>query len=363
VSGPRARSRWISLWLPVAWLPVWAFFVALIIGVHGDVGFHSGALLALRLIVAAAILTPLVQLLAARLPWPRPFRLRFVAIHLLAAAVWSLAWILLNSLLTSVVHARLTLALGVGSGPFLAMGMWLYVIVAGVCYAIRATELAARAETVAAQSQLAALRAQLNPHFLFNALHTVVHLIPSDPRRAARAAEELAGLLRVTLEEDRDLVTLDEEWAFVARYLDLERLRFGDRLHVRFVASEEARAALLPSFAVQTLVENAVRHGVAPSVEPTDVEVTAALAGDVLTVEVRDSGGGATAADVAASAGSGLRRLRERLEALEALHADGGGRGRRRSAARLDVDTTAGGGFTATLHIPQDPDGVPQEPA
>ena len=360
--GPRARPRWISLWLPVAWLPVWAFFVVVIIGVHGDVDFHAGALLALRLIVAAAILTPLVQRLAARHPWPRPFRLRFAAIHLVAAAAWSLAWILLHGLITSAMHTRWTLALGVGFGPFLAMGMWLYMIVAGVSYAVRASERAARAEAVAAQSQLAALRAQLNPHFLFNALHTVVHLIPGDPRRAATAAEELAGLLRVTLEEDRDLVTLDEEWAFVARYLDLERLRFGDRLRVHLAASEEARAALLPSFAVQTLVENAVRHGVGPSVEPTAVAVTATLADGVLTVEVRDDGAGATAADVAASPGSGLRRLRERLEALEALHEDEGGSRRRRSGARLDLATTPGGGFTATLRIPQDPDGDPQEP-
>src|SRR4026208_1160253 len=100
-------------------------------------------------------------------------------------------------------------------------------MVSGVVYASEATERASKAEAIAARSQLAALRAQLNPHFLFNALHTVVQLMPVDPKGASRAAEQLAGLLRVTLEQDRDLVLLAEEWSFVEKYLELESLRFG----------------------------------------------------------------------------------------------------------------------------------------
>jgi hypothetical protein len=86
---------------------------------------------------------------------------------------------------------------------------------------------------VAARAQLAALRAQVQPHFLFNALHTVVQLIPIDPKRAVEAAELVADLLRTTLEEQREEVTLGDEWRFVSRYLAVERIRFGDRLLLR----------------------------------------------------------------------------------------------------------------------------------
>lgn len=223
--------------------------------------------------------------------------------------------------------------------------MWLYVIVAGVTYAAQAAERAARIEAIAARSQLAALRAQLNPHFLFNALHTVVQLIPSEPRRAAHAAEQIAALLRTTIEADRDIVPLGEEWAFVERYLDIERIRFGDRLQVEADLSDAARGALLPSFAVQTLVENAVRHGAAPQVEPTTIAVQGRTTGGMLTVTVRDTGAGATAAAIAAG-GTGLARLRERLAALY------GGR------ARLEWTTEPGRGFTATLVLPHDPGGA-----
>jgi LytS/YehU family sensor histidine kinase len=124
-----------------------------------------------------------------------------------------------------------------------------------VSYATSATERAARAEAEASRAQLSALRSQLNPHFLFNALHTIVQLIPREPARAAQAAEQLGGLLRDTLEEDRDVVALAEERAFVERYLAVQRLRFGDRLSVRIDVSPEADQSLVPSFALLTAAE------------------------------------------------------------------------------------------------------------
>ena len=156
------------------------------------------------------------------------------------------------------------------------------------------------------------------------------------------AIEQLASLLRTTLEEDRDQVSVAAECSFVERYLEIERLRFGDRLRVEIEIAEEAREALLPSFAVQTLVENAHRHGVAPAVEPTDVTVRARLSGSVLELEVRDSGAGATPDQVAASTGTALARLRGRLAVLYG------------SEARLETDCRPGGGFTARLTIPQE---------
>ena len=239
-----------------------------------------------------------------------------------------------------MLHGGFTGSAGYFLIGYLILGVWLYVMVAGVSYTAIATERAARAEANAARSQLAALRSQLNPHFLFNALHTVVQLIPREPRRAAQAAEQLAGLLRGTIEEDRDLVPLAEEWAFVERYLELERLRFGDRLRVHVEMTDGARATLIPLFAVQTLVENAVRHGAAPKVEPTDLFIRAGTENGTLVVTVRDSGDGASTAQMEGS-GTGLKRLRERLAVLYG------------DAAQLDVANEPSGGFLASLVIPR----------
>jgi hypothetical protein len=332
---------WIWLHLAIAWLPIWILFAALVASAHPDVPRPWALLASLQAIAVAAGLGMLVQRLTDRLPWPHPLHARFVAAHGAAALVYAGAWMLLTEALQTLLHPTASFSLSYLPLGYLVLGIWLYVMVAGVTYATRATERAARAEAIAARSQLSALRAQLNPHFLFNALHTVVQLIPREPRRAAQAAEQVAGLLRTTLEEDRDLVPVGEELAFVERYLDVERIRFGDRLRVRVDIPEEARAALIPSFALQTLVENAVRHGAAPRVEATEIILQGAIGNGVLTLTVRDTGAGAMPAQLDGGQGSGLRRLRERLMVLY-----GGG-------ARLDIVPGTEQGLTASLAIPR----------
>lgn len=333
------RRPWVWLQLITGWLPVWALFTTLIAFAHRTTVLEA-AIVSLRLMLTAALLGLVVARLTRRVPWPRPFRPMFVVVHLVAAPLYALVWIGLNSVVESVMHGRVVAATGPGLIPFIMLGIWLYVMIAGVVYAADATERAAAAETLAARAQLAALRAQLHPHFLFNALHSVVQLIPLDPPRAAEAATQLGALLRTTVEEDRDLVSVAEERAFVERYLELERMRFGDRLRVSVDVSPEADAALIPAFALLTLVENAVRHGAAPRVESTEVRVTGRAEDGVVRLVVRDTGAGATAEELASGEGTGLRRLRDRLAALHA------------SAARLDL-ATDGGGFSATLTLPR----------
>jgi len=330
--------RVVWLQLLIGWLPIWALFVALILAAHGG-PFIAAAHNSLRMVLAGAVLGLVVHRLTERLPWPRPFRLTFLGAHILAATAYAVAWFFLNSAIESVFRWAPVIVIGYGIVPFLILGVWLYVMIAGVAYSAQSADRAAQAEATAAKAQLAALRSQLNPHFLFNALHTVVQLIPREPKRAAQAAEELAELLRETIEEDRDVVTLDRELTFVEKYLSLERVRFGDRLRVAVNAPEGVRSATVPSFAVQTLVENAVRHGAAPRVEPTDIAVEAIVSNGTLVVTVRDSGGGA--APSTNGSGTGLKRLRERLAVLY------GG------AARLEAGPAAGG-FLATLSIPQE---------
>ncbi|HEY2629245.1 MAG TPA: histidine kinase, partial [Usitatibacter sp.] len=178
--------------------------------------------------------------------------------------------------------------------------------------------------------------------FLFNALHTVVQLIPTDPRAASRAAEQLAETLRATIDEERDVLPFGEEWALVERYLSIERIRLGDRLVVDARINEQALEANLPSFALQSLVENAVRHGAGSRLAPTHVTISANVTGGELQVTVSDDGAGAIDSDLSRGRGSGLRRLRERMRVLY------GGR------AKLEVTTALGGGFMAALTVPQD---------
>ena len=282
-----------------------------------------------------------VHRLTRLLPWPmRPPRWRFVLVHVVMVPVCVLIFILLS-------NASTLLLLGYRTPPrhlsgFFLVGTYLYIVIAGASYMVEATRRTARAETAAAEMQLAALRAQIQPHFLFNALHTVVQLIPINPARAVEAAELVAELLRATMEDERDVISLRDEWAFVSRYLELERIRYGERLRVRADIDPQLLDVRVPSFALQTLVENAVRHGAAPRVEPTDIVVTAAGTQSEVTLSVRNNGGQAAPNGIASSTGTGLNRLRERLVALHG------------NAARLTYGARDDGDFEAVVVVPRE---------
>jgi signal transduction histidine kinase len=189
------------------------------------------------------------------------------------------------------------------------------------------------------RSELKALRAQVNPHFLFNALNTIASLIPHHPDRAEQTIEQLAEVFRYTLRRsDHEWVTLDEELEAVRAYLDVEQARFGERLAVRIDAGGEARQARIPAMIVQTLVENAVKHGVAGIRTHAVVEVKADVSSSGLSIEVRDNGPGfplgVMQALPPANSGYGLRNIRERLQ------------GHFGDAASLSIDRDAEAGMT-----------------
>jgi hypothetical protein len=336
---PRASRAWVWVQFVIGWLPVWVMYTFLILAAHGG-RVVSAAVHGARAIGAAALLGPLVLKLVDRLPWPRQVSAAFVFTHLAAAALFSAAWVALTGLIETILSWQLYRFVTAGLGPFLVLGLWLYVVVTGILYAVRATARAGRAEAAAVESQLAALRSQLNPHFLFNALHTVVQLIPIDPARASDAAEALAGLLRTALEEDRDVVPFREERAFVERYLALEHIRFGDRLRITFDVDSAALDVPVPAFALQTLVENAVRHGAAPQVDATQIVINAHRTAGELVLTVTDTGVGLRGGAAALDTGTGLNRLRARLEALFG------------NRARLELTWASGPGFSASVAVP-----------
>jgi two-component system, LytTR family, sensor kinase len=335
---PRMRRSGFWSQLVIAWLPIWAFFTLSILVLHPGTPLDTGASAALRLIVTALGLGAIAYSIIGRYPWPSPLRASSLALHAAFALVFAAAWVAANAGIDAVTHARRPVGFGPGLGPYIIVGVWVYSMIAGASYAAHARARTALAEANAARAQLSALRSQLNPHFLFNALHTVVQLIPVEPARASQAAEQISDLLRMAIDEERDLIPLDEELRFVQRYLGMERLRFADRLDVRVDVAPAASALLVPSFGVHCLVENAVRHGVENTIGPTTIAVSATTDATSLILTVRDSGeafGTAGKGD-----GTGLARLRERVAVLFGQQAS------------LTSGAVASGGYEARLVLP-----------
>jgi signal transduction histidine kinase len=210
---------------------------------------------------------------------------------------------------------------------------------------------------LATEAELRALRAQLNPHFLFNALTTIGYLVQAAPDRALATLHELTGLLRAVLRSPAgDLVPLGDELAIVEAYLAIERARFEERLRVTVDADDDARRVGVPPLLVQPLVENAVKHGVAPLARGGAVRVWARVepgapgdaAGARLRVRVSDSGAGADpAAARGRGAGVGLASVERRLERLY------GG------AATFAFRSRRGRGTTVELSLPVRPAAAP----
>ena len=171
---------------------------------------------------------------------------------------------------------------------------------------------AAELESALARAELQALKSQLQPHFLFNALHAVSVLIDEDPEAASRMLSRIGDLLRQSLTHmSRGTVPLHEELEFIGLYLEIEAVRFGPRLRTRIEAADEARDLPVPPFLLQPLVENAVRHGIEPEPAGGAVDVLATCDDGKLRLTVRDDGVGWRGAQPAD--GLGLRLTRDRL--------------------------------------------------
>ncbi|MEL6616921.1 MAG: histidine kinase, partial [Bacteroidota bacterium] len=219
-----------------------------------------------------------------------------LAAHALALPLWVWAWF-------SSYHA-LAPALGYGTleGAARAWDVYIpalvYLAQFGALHAAQfVAEVRQRAEAEreildgARRAELSALKAQLNPHFLFNTLNSISASVPPEQEHTRSLVSRLAHLMRYALDASRrDLVLLDEELRFTEAYLALEQERLGDRLSVAWDVEPEARSFTVPPMIVQPLVENAVRHGLAPSVTGGTVEVRARLRDTTLAIEVRDTG-------------------------------------------------------------------------
>ena len=239
---------------------------------------------------------------------------------------------------------------------------WKYWVFMGLYYAFdyhrrfREREVAAaHLETQLATAHLQALRMQLHPHFLFNALHSAAMLTMMDPEAAHRVLVQLSALLRTTLDRSAaPEVPLSEEIDFMDRYLAIEQVRFQDRLRVDIHADDDALSAVVPNLILQPLVENAVRHGIARRTDARCLTIRAARENGSLVLEVEDDGPGLPPGWTLTSpdgSGVGLTNVRSRLERtygeqarLELLTpADEAGRPRPGVLARVTIPYRTGG--------------------
>jgi two-component system, LytTR family, sensor kinase len=173
-------------------------------------------------------------------------------------------------------------------------------------------------KTQLAQAQLKALKMQLHPHFLFNTLHSISSLILEDPPKANSMIARLGDFLRLTLEHsNRQLVSLKEETEFVRCYLEIEQVRFGDRLTVNWAVDPAAHSAGVPHLILRPVVENAIQHAIAPRAAPGRIEIGARRLDSRLRIEVKDTGPGMTGpVDSLQGHGVGLNNVQARLAQL-----------------------------------------------
>lgn len=271
-------------------------------------------------------------------------------VHLAAAPLFAVANLALFALVAPVLGANNAAGTWSGTlrnllGSAFVINVPLYLLVVGIAQGLdlarAARERALRAvalEHQLAEARLMTLRAQLNPHFLFNALNTIAVLMRENVDHAERVLFALAALLRTVLASSSvPFARVEEEYALARKYLEVEKARFGDRLEFRFDASPEAVRALLPSLMLQPLVENCVQHAAGAKVGATTIGVAAHRQGDRLRLVVTDDGPGLSPPG---REGVGLANTRARLALLYPDdHA-------------FTVQDAPGGGVEAALTIP-----------
>ncbi|HKP05264.1 MAG TPA: histidine kinase [Chthoniobacterales bacterium] len=200
----------------------------------------------------------------------------------------------------------------------------------------------AATKTQLAQAQLKALKMQIHPHFLFNTLHSISSLVLDDPPKANSMIARLGDFLRLTLDHsDQQLVTLQQEMEFVRCYLEIEQVRFGDRLKVEYLVEPGTTSARVPHLILQPLVENAIQHAIAPRRDRGQITISARQTGDLLELEIRDTGAGpATTIAPGNGHGLGLANVRARLAGLYG------------STALFEAGRGSDSGLTVRIRIP-----------
>ncbi len=346
----RAQRLWEALWQQ----PLYAIAFALFFGtLYGGTRSAYWAAFKISLVFAYVIRLALVALKLWGLPWLRRMRGPGVLPIRIEAPAY-----LVTSVVSSYVAAALIQAFvmpGFLGSPEAVLRSGAYsvlfaITIGGVAYAIafyRQSMTRARAiehmRAELASAELRALRAQIQPHFLFNTLNTIAALVRESPAEAEDTVTRLADMFRHTLRaSEQEHRPLTDELEFVRAYLEIERTRFGTRLRIQESIEPGLDGFAVPGLMLQPLVENAVRYAVSPRAEGATIGIVARRDGDVLVLEVVDDGPGMSAAADPGGNGFGLHSVRERLRAAGPPHA-------------LEITSAPGHGARITITLPLRP--------
>ena len=345
------RAFWGIFW--GAWLMFAGLFCSA--EISGGVDWKTALLYSVFYAAAPSLPALVVAMNRRRLLAPRPTIWGFVRHKVLVGSVYALTYATLAMAFLSFGPTRPEMAGTPQSGWFYFVG---YTFVGGMLYAMllaflmwadslervrESQALAAREAVLRAQAEAKALRSRFNPHFVFNTLHSLMLLVREEPATAERAIEDVAELIRYasTLERrEIDQVTLAKELEFARRYVSLEKLRLEERLSVAWDIDESLENVLVPAFSLQTLLENAIKHGVSTQPDGGAVCIHAHLDNGDLALSVVDDGAGADTVQVGSNGGSGLDLLERRLAVVY------GGEG------SLTWTTAPDEGFAATVRVP-----------
>lgn len=269
-----------------------------------------------------AALSPAVGWLLKRLPL-QPVAVSRVFLHFVASLVFAFVHLVLHLSLAFFLTGSPTLpggsstlsAQAIHNYPLGVLAYWVIVAIVSTMNHYERYGLEqlrnSKLQTQLAEARLRALQMQLQPHFVFNALHSLSDLVTEEPKTAVRLIARLGDFLRLTLQNSTaQWVPLKRELDFLDAYLEIERVRFADRLQVVFEIDPESLDASVPSLILQPLVENAIRHGVASHIGPGLVHLSTKNSGKTLVIEIRDNGPGMPSN---AREGLGLRNSHERL--------------------------------------------------
>lgn len=337
-SAPMISWRWIA----VFWSASAVFEATQSIFIQHAMGRRGGEVLLFVIEVAGwlpwALATPFVIDLARRRPIIPAPTARGIAAHLtllvaitMAAEAWSAA---LHMLFNPWAHRQAPTFWDTLSATLIFHGLicvFAYALILAITYLVDSRDKVARKMTETAQlgeelskAQLAALRRQMEPHFLFNTLNSIAGLV-RDNRNAA-AVNMIVGLSEILRRASQDFnkpeVTLAEEVEYLQRYIDIQKVRFGERLGYSVDIPEALMDARVPSLLLQPLVENAIKHGLAERVAGGNIRVAAARKGAVLSLSVYNDGPNFAAGWESKSAGVGLANLRTRLHIMYGDAAD-----------------------------------------
>jgi two-component sensor histidine kinase len=226
-------------------------------------------------------------------------------------------WIVMPFVLSCLKHSGPSQKMALEFGIILLIMICSALVFSGFFYIEWFVKEQYRANQARINSELSALRAQINPHFLFNAMNTIAALIQKDSNRAEEVVLDLADVFRYILQSSRKtLVPLSEEIHLISMYLNIEKARFGDRLTIDLKVSKEAQSCMVPSLLLQPLVENAIKHSIAKVEGNQTLTVTAEVRGTSLLIGVSDTGPGFREGEIAAhiNKGTGLTNVQRLLE-------------------------------------------------